>query len=636
MRKRLLLLIGIIITGAILIACGGGGGGSGGQTGASASPNVLLGTIPGVSSSTMTIGDATAASGDVRLVLLDKIFNLFKSFSNPFVRTAYAQSISACQNSSSNQLIGSQDLETWNIMNLGSEVSSTNSSCVTSFQDAGNYIVLATHGLTDSSGNICDLVVIEKSSGNTTCMNLALANRSSTGNPKFMMGANGYQWNTSQLTKNGNYFFIPFYTTQTNAAYVGFYRIDFTGNSPAGKIAYMEYGTQVYDCDGSPTVNGNNLLWTMGYWILENGNFTFDQFNVSQCSNSLPNFAAGISKYYYVDVNNSLDPLNTKKYLFDQHTVPVDYAGPDARGPYMIDNANSPLGQWIQKNLDNNAGNVWDFGGAIMSSASNSPSDLSFYVVIGGGNGSIPTACTNAGTSVYGVMTGMNGRQLIKVSIINGALIYQDYGTTNIGNGWGTLPTTDNVYLSDDGLNFITLHWTADADNNLKVMKILRPLSSTACDTFTLVSPINNVLVPASLSGTLAKIEYHSLNLGPQLPYTYRAKDYVYMYGFGSASWMLNCSTSMNGCQIPSDAQVWAYNKSMDSVSVVPIVQLTGDVVYYSTGTSTTSSSNSVSNTLVDSDGINYWYSLGVNGINKMVKFPSGFKPSNGFIMGSN
>jgi hypothetical protein len=623
----------------ILFACGGGGGSSGGV-----SSGVLSQTVQGVSTSTMTIGNAVNASGGVVLVW-KQIRQFFANLENPLLKSAYAQSISSCGSATNAQLIGTQDSVKWSLMNLTTSTASSGGTagCVIGFQDAGNYMVLATSGVTDTSGNNCDLVTIAKSTGTTACFTLDLSDRASTGNPLFLLGAYGFKWSRAQLTKNGNYFFIPFYTQRTNAAYVGFYRFDFTSSTPIGKIGYAEYGTQVSNCDGSPTVNNNNLLWTMGYWILENGNFTFDQFNVTACNDSLPNYAAGTSKYYYVDVNNTIDPLNAQKYLFDQHIVPTSYSGPDARGPYMIDNTNSPLGQWIQSSLiagtpeyvnwQNATGNVWDFGGEVLSSASTSASDLSFYIVIGNSNGSMPNSCSKNGTMVYGVNSGINGNELIKVSIINGSVTYQDLGTTNIGSGWGSLPATDNIYASPDGFSLVSLHWTSNA-NNLYVTKISRQMSASACDVYTQVAPSVSVPVPDHVSNNISQVANGGF-IANQLPFTYRAKDYVYLASFGSESWELNCSSTENGCQIPSDAQIWAYDKNTDSVSIVPIGQLTA-ATYFSTGTNANGLSNTLSSTLVDANGNKFWYSLTPTGVGHMVQLHSGFNPSNALVMGAN
>ena len=641
MRKALYVIAAVFLC-VMLYACGGGGGGGG--SAATGSP-VLLSSLVGVSASTMTVGDAASASGSTQLVLLEKIRTFFNSLSNPLISTAYAQSVTSC--SSGKQLIGSQDARTWSVMGLTAVASS---SCVISYQDAGNYIVLATKGVTDSSGNVCDMVVVTKSSGATTCINLALPERANTGNPVFLLGTKAYSWNVAQLTNNGNYFLVGFNTKNTSAAYVGYARIDFTGNTPVAKIAYLEYGTQgVSDCDGTMSVNGHNILWTTGYWLQENGNFIFNQLNVTQCSGSLANFAAGTSKYYYVDVNNTVDPLNPVMYLFDQHNVPASIAGPDPQGPYMIDNVNSPLGSWIVGTLvpsnssyvtwQNTVGTVWDWGGEVFPGGSTSPTDLSFYIVVGNSQGSMPNACATTGTSVYGVNTGVAGNELIKVTINNGRVSFQDYGATNIGTGWGALPTTDNVYLSNDGRTLSSLHWVADGNNNLKALKIARPLGVNACDAYTMVAPASNIQVPASVAGNISTLssgggsQFFNSN---QLPYTYRAKDYIYMYSFGSAGWQLNCSASVNGCQIPADAQVWAYNKTNDTVSVVSIGALTGATTYYSTSTNSNPLSNKVSNTLVDGAAGKYWYSLSPAGVTKMIELSSGFDASYGFASGTN
>lgn len=617
----------ILIVSVVLIAsCGGGGGGGSSASGTEAG-TTLVSSVQNISTSTMTVGNASAASGVTEIVLLDRVINFFKALTYPFVDTAFASNIGSCSSSTS-QLIGSQTLRSWSVMSL---TTSSSSSCVNSFQDAGNYIVLATTGVTDSSGNICDLVVITKASGNTSCINLPLTNRGSTGNPLFLLGPNSFP--TAQLTANGNYFFVGFYTNNSSAAYIGFERIDFSGSSPSGSIAYLEYGTQVSQCMGTPSVNGHNLFWS-SYWAQENGNFTFDQFNPIQCSSSP---ATGISKYYYVDVNGTTDPLNPALYLFDQHTVTTS-------GAYEIDNSNSPLGVWIQSLIagnstyqtwQNSAGTHWYFGAEVLPGGSTSVSDLSFYIVVGNGSGSLPNTCSTSGTNVYGTNSGINGNELIKVTISNSQVNFQDFGATNIGTGYGANPVTDNVYLTGGGQYLNSVHWTADTNSNLSVMKITRQLSASQCDSYSLVSPTTPLAVPTSLSGNISVVGNGNF-VAHAYPFTYRSKDYIYMYSFNSNPGDPNC-TSTSGCTIPGDAQIWAYNKSTDTITVVPITQLTGGgTIYYSTQTISNPLSNKISNTMIDASGNKYWSSIGTSGVQKLIQFPSGFNNTNGFSMGTN
>lgn len=107
------------------------------------------------------------------------------------------------------------------------------------------------------------------------------------------------------------------------------------------------------------------------------------------------------------------------------------------------------------------------------------------------------------------------------------------------------------------------------------------------------------------------------------------------MFGFNANPGDPNC-VATSGCSIGTDAQIWAYNKSTDAISVIPISQLTSSTSYYAVSTVSNPLSNKVSNTLVDGAGNKYWYSLGTNGIGKMIKFQSSFDISNGFISGTN
>ena len=622
MIKKIIFCSALIST-LLVISCGGGGGEGSSSSGGT---TVLSSSLQGVSASTMTVGSAATTSGSTQVVWLDKLFEFFKTRGNPFISSAYAQSLSSC--SDAKQLIASQDSRTWSVMGL--TTASTSASCVKSYQDAGNYFVLATIGVTDASGNTCDLVAVTKSSGATTCLTMPLANRASSGNPSFLLGSSAAQ--PAQLTVNGNYFLVGFYTNNSNAAYIGFESIDFTGNTPTGKVAYAEYGTQVSGCAGTPSVNGHNIFWS-SFWLQENGNFIFNQFNQTQCT-STPH--TGVSNYYYVDANNTTDPLSAVKYLFDQHTV-------TANGAYEIDNTTSPLGDWLIKTLvpssqsyvtwQNTAGTTWEFGAEVLPGGSTSATDLSFYIVVGNANGSLPNSCSTTGTSVYGANSGINGNELIKVVISNGVVTFQDYGATNIGTGYGANPLTDNVYLTANGQKLVSVHWTDDG-GNLKLMKITRQLTNSACDVYTKISPTTNVPIPASLVGKISTVGNGNF-IASELPFTYRAKDYIYMYGFNSNPGDPNCVLN-SGCTIPPDAQIWAFNKSTDAISIVSLTQLTGSTTFFETSATSNPLSNKISNTMIDGAGNKYWYSMGTTGVEKMIKFSNSVDVTNGFISGTN
>ena len=519
----------------------------------------------------------------------------------------------------SKHLIGAQDSKSW--VTLALTTASNLPTCVSGFQDAGKYIVFATIGVSDNSGNICDLVVVTKLNGNTSCINLSLANRNLTGNPTFLLSSTGYLSGANgQLSANGKYFLTGFYTTKNDAAYIGFELLDFTGSTPVGKIVYEEYGTQVSNCAGTPSVNSHNIFWS-SYWLQENSNFVMTQFNVSQCS-ATP--ATGSSKFYYIDSNNTTDPLNPIKYLFNINDVA-------SSNGYGI-NATSPLNIWLAANIP--SVNNWQFGSEILPGGSTSASDLSFYIVVGGAAGGASNNCTTGtGTSVYGVGSGINGQQLIKVVISNGNVSFQDYGSTNIGTGYGANPLTDNVYLTNDGLNLVSVHWTDD-NGTMKLMQINRQLNASSCDVYKMLAPPNIVITPASLIGKIATVGSGNF-IAHSFPYTYRSKDYIYMYGFNSNPGDPDC-TATSGCQITTDTQIWAFNKTTNAISSVPITQLKGSTTFYSTETISNPLSNNITNTLLDSAGNKYWISLNTTGISNLIQFPSSFGITNGFISGSN
>jgi hypothetical protein len=325
--------------------------------------------------------------------------------------------------------------------------------------------------------------------------------------------------------------------------------------------------------------------------------------------------------FYYVDVNNTSDPLNAIKYLFNINDV-------TSTNGYTMDST-SPLSIWLNNLVGSSAS--FSFGSEIYPGGSTSPTDLSFFIATGGG---VSSSCsTGTGTSVFGVGSPVNGQELIKVVISNGGVTFQDFGATNIGTGFGANPLTDNVYLTSDGSSLVSVHWMDDS-GTMKVLQITRALSTSACDSYTKVTPTTTVSTPSDLLSHISTVGNGNF-VAHDLPYTYRSKDYIYMYGFNSNPGDPNC-VSTSGCQIATDAQIWAFDKTNNSVAVVPINQLTSATTFYSSGTTANPLSDKVSNTLLDSSGNKYWYSLNSNGITRMIKFGSSANISNGFVTGTN
>jgi hypothetical protein len=456
MKSRFCALAAVVCSVSVLISCGGGGGGGG----SSGSPTATSGTTNESTQLTASVGDLTGyqltagnaadLSGSTTIAFGASFKTILTKLNNFFISTATAQSISAC---SSSGLNGTSDKQQWSL--IGLSTSKTTPACVSQIQDAGKYLVLQATGITDSSGNSCDLVAIAKSSGATTCLRLSLPNRSSVGSPVFYLDPSNGQ-KPGQLTLNGKYFFAGFYTkSSASPQYTGFARIDFTATTPTISVPYASYGVcSSADCT---RLNSQDIFWAP-YYPMENGDLMFTQFNLTGSANVVPNI--GIVQTYYVVSNPALtDPTQAVKALINQTvTTPTD--------GYSIDMTNSPIGAFVaplyggvtQAHYNNDA----------FSDPAASSTNHSFFLNVG----------TNAGTLNCGTNT------LLIRGIVSsaGVLSLTNYGGSNLGNGLGANSLSNDVTPDSSG-NLFTLLWQATSSTAYTVTKYTRPLTQGVCGT---------------------------------------------------------------------------------------------------------------------------------------------------------
>ena len=518
-----------------------------------------------------------------------------------------ASTMSNCDRSKN--LIGANDTQGWNVLSL--TTAPNRPACILAMQDAGKYIVVSVKDIYDSNGLICDLVVIAKKTGVTTCINVPLTYRSKTGSPDFFLGDERFM--PGQLTPDGKYFTVGF-TTNGSGLYMGYLRLDFSSSTPTASIAYLLYSATPGSCNGIPTINGNNLF--NGYfWMLPNGDLTITSFEPNGCDKPYIGPATGTRRYYFVRVNPAGDPLSPFMSLFAVNPATTSSNG-EHSDSYTMDPVNSPLAAWVLTKYPSFS--PMHFSGATLPWASEASGVVSFYVVASGASGNpvsgSSSICPEAG-----------GDLLIKVSVDTqkNLITFQDQGPTTIGNGYGLHPDTNNVILDPDGKYFTSLKWSLDSssDRHIQVSTLKKPLDKSVCEQTTKIFT-TTAKAPAALAQSVQG-----------LPFTYSTDSYVFMEGFPSQpmAGAMGCMPSL-GCPIDSDAMVLSYNKQTGVVQEVPLTPLNGAVQLYSFSTYTNPVNDELRTTLYDKAGNMYFANISTQGVRSNIKFPQGFSTTSGFV----
>lgn len=447
-----LLVLSILMT-VFLSACGGGGGGSsttGGGNGGGGS-TTLNTSVGNLSAYQLTAGNASNLNGSTKITFKLDLKNAIAKIKNFFIPAAIAQSVSNC---SSGGLAGTSDTQSWSL--IGITTSTSSPACVKQIQDAGSYLILSVSGVTDTSGNTCDLAIIAKGTGNTTCIHVSLPNRAISGAPTFFLDPSSGQ-TPGQLTLNGKYFFVGFYTdSNPSAAYSGFLRLDFTGATPTAAVIYADYGA--FTVGNSQRINGNTLFFAP-YYPMENGDLMFTQFNLTGSASQVPQI--GVVQTYYVIANPTLvDPTKAVKALVNQTvTTPTD--------GYSIDMVNSPIATVVSP-LALDITEIHYNNDAFADPAA-STTNHSFFLNVDTNSSSYQPACVTWDSA--------NTSTLLLKGVVdaNGNLTLSNYGGSNLGNGLGANSLSNDVTPDGNG-NLYTLLWKATSATTFTVTKYIRPL----------------------------------------------------------------------------------------------------------------------------------------------------------------
>ena len=525
--KSLRIITVILFISLGITACGGGGGGGGSSAGGTTSgeSTQLTASVGDLTGYQLTAGNAADLSGSTTIALGAYVKTILAKLNTFFISNAIAQSVSAC---SSSGLNGTNNKQQWSL--IGLSTSKTTPACVSQIQDAGRYLVLQATGVTDSSGNSCDLVTIAKSSGATTCIRFSLPNRVTAGAIGFYLDPSSGQ-TPGQLTLNGKYFFAGFYTdTSKSPAYAGFVRLDFTGSAPTGAVVYANYGAVGVYSVGGAQIAGQSPFFAP-YYPMENGDLMFTQFHLTGAADATPSI--GVLQTYYVVSNPSLaDPTQAVKALVNQ-TTPTD--------GYSIDMTNSPIGAFVAPLYGGIT--VAHYNNDAFSDPAASATTHSFFLNVD----------TNAGT----LNCGTNALLLRGVVSPSGVLTLTNYGGSNIGNGLGANSLSNDVTPDSNG-NLFTLKWDAVSSSTYTVTKYTRPLTQGACGS-------SQVIYTGSSSG---------LTVGNINIQTIRSANTVYMQNFPYWKGEPSCQPTL-GCSMAGKL-VLGYDLATGNVTPISLAPLSG------------------------------------------------------------
>ena len=483
-----------------------------------------------------------ASTKNVFSVFLDKLSSLM-------LPQAHA-TIQACST-----FVGHSGLESqsWDVINLVQD--STQTACVQQVQDAGRYLVLAPQNLQQADGTPCDLVTIEKTSGDTACIYLALSNRATTGNPFFHLGIESNNF-PGQLSLNGSYFFVSFYTNfyaDGSLGYVGHLRLDFTTAVPNSLITQLYYGNiGQFQAVQEVTVESGKVYGIFSELLpTENGDYIYTRSDQTDKSTDLKGVPIAIvSDYTYVVVDSlQSDPSLQKTVLYIRSSNGVD------AGSYGVNINESPVGIWwkAQKQADLTQ---MRYGGQIfpdLMEVNSSPNFKTFYFAL------LPVNYNDP-------MCGNTQDQIIKATIetATGDISFEQMGPSGLGNGYGTHRLTDDVFLSSDLNNYFSLHISANSSSDvLTMLKRTNALSSSSCP---------------YIETTIYSEPYSAGTISPQNgTFSYETGEGVFLlnnsggqYG-DTDGYGFSCDWNFGGCQFTGTSVILYYDKSNGNVTNVPL-----------------------------------------------------------------
>jgi hypothetical protein len=271
--------------------------------------------------------------------------------------------------------------------------------CFISSQEVGDYIAAQAKNLYQGDKK-CDIVLMPKRGGRLHCFESGIPASviASTGQPLYKFnqafaGIASLKALGGKITQNGKYFFVAFSDDyKTSNRYYGVYRIDLSGMEPTGQLAYLRLAE-----------NPNTLTFD-GFQQLENGDLIITHRN-----GSIP---LGQQRYftYYIGVNPTFPGIDSQQIVVINNTaLQFDY-----------DDVNSPVFKWAKDNLAVGGGPITSGDSQnIIFSASQDPSDKSFYIVI----------AINRYKNFAGEYF---NKLLLKGTVVGNNISFEDFGPTSI------------------------------------------------------------------------------------------------------------------------------------------------------------------------------------------------------------
>lgn len=390
---KLQQIAGLLFGVAILSGCGGGGSGS---STVSNQPQ-LAATLSDVSELRSTFADTTLVDGEVitSFFKIEKLFNLIKL--PQLIPNAFAQGINSC-----NDNVKPVTIETTQqgkkFKKLPITDKDSDKPCFTSSQEVGNFIAVQAKNLYQGTKK-CDIALLPKSGGRLHCLSAEIPSSmlNNAGDPEFKFsqafaGISSLNSLGGKITDNGKYFFIAFSDDGTKTSgYDGVYRIDLTGQSPVGQLAYI-----------SSAINPRTLSFD-GYQQLENGDMIVTRRDITTPNGSQRRYT------YYVGVSSVFPGVGAQQIVLINSAL-----------EFGFDGTNSPIFTWAKNNLATGGEQITDGSSQnIAFSGSQDPLTKVFYFVIG----------VNRYLNFSGEYF---NKLLIKGTVTGNSISYEDFGPTSL------------------------------------------------------------------------------------------------------------------------------------------------------------------------------------------------------------
>lgn len=395
-------LIAIIFTISILVGCGGGGGSSSSgspssSSGSTSSNPQLSATGADLTSFKNTFADTTKVNGTL-------VSNL--SFSERFLRglkniglipSAFAQNLQSCDdNVKPVGIIKNGSTDSYRVLQVTAKVD--DKPCFVSSQEVGDYIAAQAKNVYQGDKK-CDIVLMPKRGGKLHCFESGIpaSLKDSSGQPLYKFnqafaGIASLKALGGKITQNAKYFFVAFSDDYSSSnGYYGVYRIDLSGAEPTGQLAYLKLAA-----------NPNTFTFD-GFQQLENGDLIISH------RDGIP--PVGQQRYftYYVGVNPVFPGIDNQQIVLVNSALEFGY-----------DTVNSPVFKWAKDNLAIGGEPITSGDSQnIIFSASQDPSDKSFYIVI----------AINRYKNFAGEYF---NKLLLKGTVAENNLSFEDFGPTSI------------------------------------------------------------------------------------------------------------------------------------------------------------------------------------------------------------